>query len=171
MFTIEETREVCRKAFKQEGLDFDYENITLSFNGRLKKTLGRCGYSTIDNDIFIPKYIELSKQLAEKGTKEEIVQVILHECAHAITTIKDGGQKHGHDKVFKMTCKRIGCNLDGTSGHTSLEDDLNSYKYIVTCKKCGQVVAKYHRAGKVLKNIEYYTHNDCGGHLEFVQNF
>ncbi len=53
------------------------------------------------------KQITLSVTYCQKATKEEIVNTILHEIAHAIV-----GPKHGHDAVWKATARDIGCNAE-----------------------------------------------------------
>ena len=50
------------------------------------------------------KQIALSVTYCLKASKEEIVDTILHEIAHAIT-----GPNHGHDEAWKTVARRIGC--------------------------------------------------------------
>lgn len=53
------------------------------------------------------KQITLSVTYCQKATKEEIVNTILHEIAHAIV-----GPKHGHDAVWKAAARDIGCTAE-----------------------------------------------------------
>ena len=53
------------------------------------------------------KQITLSVTYCLKASKEEIVDTILHEIAHAIV-----GPKHGHDATWKMVARRIGCTAE-----------------------------------------------------------
>ena len=60
---------------------------------------GSCRYSE--------KQITLSVTYCLKASKEEIVDTILHEIAHAIV-----GPKHGHDATWKAVARRIGCTAE-----------------------------------------------------------
>ena len=159
----------CRIAFDKAGLDFDHFGIEVSINGRLKTTLGRCKGKYI-NEVYTPFAIEFSKQLVETSTEKSILDVIYHECAHAIADIETG-ERNGHNATFKRVCARIGTDNDGSCTkdleRTVPEDQI--YKYFVVCEKCGGT-NKYHRAGKVIKNIQFYNCK-CGGKLKVIQNF
>ena len=52
---------------------------------------------------YAEKQIVLSVTYCLKASKEEIVDTILHEIAHAIV-----GPKHGHDATWKAAARRIG---------------------------------------------------------------
>ena len=51
------------------------------------------------------KVITLSVTYCLKASREEVLDTVLHEIAHAIV-----GPKHQHDKVWKEAALRIGCN-------------------------------------------------------------
>ena len=53
------------------------------------------------------KQITLSVTYCLKASKEEVVDTILHEIAHAIV-----GLKHGHDATWKAAAQRIGCTAE-----------------------------------------------------------
>lgn len=53
------------------------------------------------------KQITLSVTYCLKASKEEIVDTILHEIAHAIV-----GPKHGHDATWRAAAQRIGCTAE-----------------------------------------------------------
>ena len=53
------------------------------------------------------KQITLSVTYCLKASKQEIVDTILHEIAHAIV-----GPKHGHDATWKAAAQRIGCTAE-----------------------------------------------------------
>ena len=157
------------EAFEKGGYDFDKQNIEISINKRLTKTLGRCMCRKCGEDVW-PYRIEFSAQFLETATDQCIIDVIYHECAHALVTI-DTGVRHGHDAVFKAMCAKIGTKNDGTT--TEVErtvEDTAVYKYCVYCNTCGKMVGRYHRAGKVVQYPGYYTCK-CGGSLRVVQNY
>ena len=165
--TLQEVKERCEKAFASVGLEF--KNINVLINGRLTRTLGRCCYERSCGKV-VPVRLEFSRQFLETSTEQNIQNVILHECAHAIACIETG-ERQGHNQYFKNVCKHLGTNNDGTTTAVdSTVSETQLYKYFVICKDCGQMCGKYHRAGKVIKNINYY-HCSCGGNLKVEQNF
>ena len=56
---------------------------------------------------YAEKQITLSVTYCLKASREEMVDTILHEIAHAIA-----GAQHGHDTVWKATAERIGCTAE-----------------------------------------------------------
>ena len=155
--------------FAKSGYDFSTCGIDVKINKRLTKTLGRC-IGVWHGDLYIPQKIEFSAELLTTSTDKSIIDVIYHECAHALVGLETG-EKHGHDAVFKAMCRRIGTDNDGIS--TKVErtvEDTEIYKYFVYCNQCGQIVSKYRRAGNVVKHPECY-HCKCGGSLRVVQNY
>ena len=81
--------------------------LNISINPRLSTTLGRVKYRA--NPIY-PYAIEFSKNFIENNTDEDIHEVIMHECAHAIVTVRTK-EKHGHDKYFKAVCAELGTTI------------------------------------------------------------
>ena len=157
------------EAFAKGGYDFATSGIDVKINKRLTRTLGRC-IGTRSRDSYTPNRIEFSAELLATSTDKSIIDVIYHECAHALVGLETG-ENHGHDAVFKAMCHRIGTNNDGTT--TKVErtvEDTEVYKYFVYCNQCGQIAGKYHRAGNVVKYPEHY-HCKCGGSLHVVQNY
>ena len=168
MFTVEELTEECNNIIKGAGVSLP--GLQIKINGRLKKTLGRCKYNSLCGKP-IPYCIEFSRELLETATPHSVMEVVRHECAHAIVTARTG-ERHGHDKVFKAVCSEIGTTNDGTH-YDDIERTVNMdqiYKYIIICRDCGCVAGRYHRAGKVIKNIQDYRCK-CGGVLLVKQNY
>lgn len=167
--TIENVMVHINEAFSKAGYNFPACGIEVSINKRLTRTLGRCK-SIRHGDIVIPQSIEFSAEMLDTVTDKTIIDVIYHECAHALVGIETC-EKHGHDAVFKAMCRRIGTDNDGTI--TEVERtvaETEVYKYCVYCNKCGKIVGKYHRAGKVVKTPQFYSCK-CGGSLTVVQNY
>jgi predicted SprT family Zn-dependent metalloprotease len=54
---------------------------------------------------FDRKEIGLSRVLTELHSVEQVTDTILHEIAHALA-----GPRHGHDRVWQATARRIGCS-------------------------------------------------------------
>lgn len=56
---------------------------------------------------FARKEIGLSRALVALYDVEQVTDIVLHEIAHALS-----GPKHGHDKVWRATARRIGCSAE-----------------------------------------------------------
>lgn len=162
-------KEYCEKAFTRAGYDFNNYDIAIVINGRITKTLGRCFYKRERNKV-VPTKIEISRQLIETSSTQTIVDVIYHECAHALASIETGEQQ-GHNKIFKEMCARIGTTNDGVSTHverTVTQEEV--YKYTIYCPNCG-FRGGYNRMCKTLQNLAYCSCKDCGSHeLFYKQN-
>lgn len=154
--------EICAKA----GYDF---TIPVKINKRLTRTLGRVSWIRT-HGIVTSTLMEISYQLLTTATSDSIEAVVAHECAHYLV-IKETGENHGHDSIFKEMCARIGCTNDGTIYHnlSRAVPETEVYKYFIKCKECGKIVGKYHRAGKVVQHPEYYKCK-CGGSLYAIYN-
>ncbi len=64
---------------------------------RAKRRAGVCREST--------RQVGLSAPLTELHSESEVRDTLLHEIAHALV-----GTRHGHDRVWKATARRIGCS-------------------------------------------------------------
>jgi predicted SprT family Zn-dependent metalloprotease len=49
--------------------------------------------------------IGLSRHLMDLYSAEQVTETVLHEIAHALV-----GPRHGHDRVWRTTARRIGCS-------------------------------------------------------------
>ena len=151
------------------SIDLVY-NTPIKINGRLTKTLGRVIAEPAAFDSYKPEVIEFSKQFLETSTDESVRQTIMHEFCHWAVLIETG-EVHGHDAVFKAMCRKIGCeaNRPQIKVERTVSDD-KLFKYTVRCDECGNEI-HYNRAGKVVKNPEWYGCGKCGGDLEVIQNW
>ena len=168
MLTLNKIKEHCADAFRKAGYNINDYNIDIVFNNRLRATLGQCVSRGVDHQ---PIRLEFSKQLIETTADKDVVEVIYHECAHALVGIETR-ERHGHDVIFKNMCARIGCSRDVASADVErvvAEDKI--YKYFVVCAGCGKVVSKYHRAGKVIKNADLYTTKCCNAKILVQTNW
>lgn len=157
-WTVDSITDYCVNVATEFGYDFD---IPVKINGRLTRTLGQVRF--VRNMITgeeTPTTLEISKQLIETTTDNDIEQVIRHELSHYFSWQEDG-HMHGHDSVFKAICAKIGCTHDGVSSTVErLVDEREIYKYTVYCPECG-AIAHYNRMCKTLKNIEDYRCQYC----------
>ena len=169
MWTIEKITNICTEACAKCDVEF---TVPVVINSRLRKTLGRCHFEMI-NGLCYPTKIEISKSLLELAEDSLIMDVILHECAHYITTASTF-EKHGHDALFKHFCLKIGTNnytpvtrmtYKNKDGHKSF------YKYSVYCKKCGKLVDNRSRACEMTRHPDFYISNCCRVALRVEQNW
>lgn len=168
MFTIQMIESYCKELSKKVGDTF---NVPVFINGRLTRTLGRAFEENV-NGIWKPIKIEFSRRFLETSTDECVKSVIEHEWSHYYTT-KRTGESHGHDGVFKATCRMIGCQNDGTS--TKVERTVSEeqmHKYVVYCDKCKEPLGYFSRMCATLKNIDNCTCGKCGhDKIHYVQNW
>lgn len=156
--------EICAK----EGIP--YGEITgIKVNDRITKALGRCtrhkqgGVVTFSIDI--KRSITDDKITPETG----IMSIICHEIIHTC----EGCFNHG--KLFNSygeRLKKYGYDTQGTSLSmekfcVSKEAYLQTFKYQVRCKKCGNVWGK-NRMDSLIKYPSIYSCK-CGGTLERIK--
>ena len=125
----------------QKGWRFKFSN------GRNR--LGHANYGK-QEIAFSSHYVKLKDH--------EILDVILHEIAHALDYVRYGNW--GHGKTWKQVCIEIGAKPSRLAYDTSytVPKKYNSY-----CEKCGKSTGKSHRRGN-------YTHRGCGGKVLFKLN-
>lgn len=167
MLTEKDLTEMCKEICSKVNYNF---YIPVKINKRLTRTLGRVSYIK-SNGRVKSTLMEISYQLLATATLDSIKAVVEHECAHYLIN-EITHEHHGHDAIFKIMCAKIGCTNDGSICY-SLDRTVSEkevYKYFVTCKECGKIVGKYHRAGKIVQNPEFYNCK-CGGDLMVIKNF
>lgn len=168
MLSEYELTTMCKEVCGRAGYEF---TIPVKINKRLTRTLGRVKSVRYPNGRTYNEVVEFSYHFLSCADLSSIEDVVAHECAHYLVT-EETHEHHGHDSVFKEMCARIGCTNDGTivkdlSLNTKEEE---YYRYFVFCKDCGKLVAKYHRASKLIQHPEFYNCK-CGGNLYVVQNY
>lgn len=145
--------------------------IPVNINGRLTRTLGRVKYvvNTMSGEC-TPTQMEFSKQLLETSSDKSIRDVLLHECAHYIVTMRTG-EEHGHDYMFKAVCAELGTTNDGVA--TKVERTVAVQdKYDVICDTCNAKIDGYSRMCKTIKMINLCSCKRCGtSNLRVVQNW
>jgi len=147
----------------------DTFSIEVGINGRLTRTLGRVEHKRVSEDIF-PVKLEISKQLLETSTDDDIIGVIKHEWAHYYIT-KITKKNHNHDSSFKALCAEI-----GTHGTTSIRVERTveiESKYELICPNCGKVVARYTRKCKTTEasKVGLVTSKCCNAKVTLKQNW
>lgn len=168
MYNLERVQNEFFAIAESQGIK---NRVPITINSRLTRTLGRvmgeyCG------DRYVVTRVEFSKQFLETSTDESIYSVIQHEAAHFIVSFQTW-EHHGHDKVFKECCKKIGCTNDKTK--TVVERTVEAsqlYKYTIFCDTCGKEVCHYSRMNRTLKVLSQCTCRICGtSNLRMIQNW
>lgn len=139
---------ICAKAGVSAHTD------CIKINNRFTSTHGRVT-SEWKADVmgYVPTKVEFSKQMLDHATDESIKQVILHEAAHYIVSMRTHAD-HGHDSYFKAVCKEIGCSLSKSTGELEYDKSVPepTYKYLVVCPNCG-VIGRYQRKCRTIESI------------------
>ena len=163
---ITKVREICYTIAREYGFNLYCPVLE---NGRLKTTLGRVCY---DEEGGLDK-IEFSKTFLISATDENVISVVLHELAHAFVYLETG-ERHGHDKVFKAMCQRLGTSNDKTKTKVDYKNGISKkeiHKYSIFCKSCRKLIGYRNRACNVTKNPEAFSANCCLGDIFVVKNY
>lgn len=80
--------------------------------------------------------IKLHKEYTLNGSRESVMETLLHEIAHAIV-----GPNHGHDTVWQAVARKVGCKQLHRCGSAEESAELKRInrpraKFSVTC--CGR---------------------------------
>lgn len=153
---IEEVRKICRDTCKQYGYSLD---VPVEVNGRLKRSLGRVRFE-IKRGKCYPERIEFSRDFLLADNEEQIRETIAHEMAHYFVLL-DTRKDHGHDEVWKNWAVRLGARPKATTRWEATGLPAKEFKYIAVCSRCGKIVGRYTRAGKVVKNPANYRSACC----------
>ena len=166
MWTIERVKMELNKLCAADGIPAI--SIPVEPNGRLTVTLGRVHFNRYN---CMPTCIEFSRKLLNEGTDNDIINVIKHEYVHYFLLIETG-EDHGHDRMFKEKCAKIGCTHNKTKNKLEATSAPSSYKYEVWCDNCHKIIGRYSRRCKTINEIEYCSCGRCKrSNLRVVQNW
>ena len=154
--TIDEVRGICRDTCREYGYSL---KVPVEVNGRLKRSLGRVKFQ-IKRGKCYPEKIEFSRDFLEADNEKQIRETIAHEMAHYFVLL-DTKKDHGHDRVWKSWAVRLGAKPKATTKWEATGLPAKEVKYIVVCSKCGKIIGRYTRAGKVVKNPAAYRSACC----------
>lgn len=92
---------------------------------RAKRRYGYCRYKT--------KTISVSPRLLNHASKEQIIDTVLHEVAHALV-----GPGYGHGHVWKNMARKLGANPKACADGKEYDSynewfKSNNFKYVRTC--------------------------------------
>ena len=109
-----------------------------------KKTFGYCQYNRIFKCV---EKIAISKYVLDYGTDDEILNILLHELAHAKVYHDEPNSNHGHDYVWRDACRDLGAEPSRlTNPSDRLKQALqNASKYVLVCPNHGVVAHRERR--------------------------
>ena len=105
-----------------------------------KVALGTCSYNR--------KLIYLAEWYVELNDKDEVMDTILHEIAHALAYHRHGSTGRGHGRIWKSICREIGAKPERCS-KDKLNKPKNHHKYVDKC--CGTEYKRH----RLRKNARY----------------
>jgi predicted SprT family Zn-dependent metalloprotease len=107
---------------------------------RRKRSLGLCLYGR--------RRIELSAHLVRHNSRDEIVDTLLHEIAHALV-----GPGHGHGRRWREKCREIGARPERCG-----QAVMPPGRWRARCGWCGKDFHRYRRP----KRLRGWYCPDCG---------
>ena len=104
-----------------------YYNINMVQRCKKRTTVATCNRRM--------KRFDFVEHYATHLTEQDFIELILHEIAHALTP------NHGHDRIFRNMCYRIGGHPKATSNFRYAEKTAPSFlqkkvNYIYECPVC-----------------------------------
>ena len=125
------------------------------FSGFFNKKPYLLGLCNIDQKDF--RRIYLSKDIMLTGNSRLVMNVLAHECLHAILQ-----RDIGHGEKF-LLCARILnelLELNIKAGENNVKE-LNHFRYVVFCPHCHKAIKYFQRKGKMVKFPGFYYHRAC----------
>ena len=147
MHTLEELRAEYDRLDALIGIDT--RGIELKISTRAVRQLGSFRAPAPGRRGEAPR-ITLSSLILDDD--EQFWDTARHEYAHAAVWLLYPGQRHGHDRVWKDMCRRVGCQPKSRAPSTGLAAQKREEKirYIIRCERCG-AESRYVRRGKAVE--------------------
>ena len=114
-----------RHALLSKGWSFEFDNSVRRF--------GLCSYGR--------HTISLSRNLVVLNDESKVLDVILHEIAHALV-----GGGHGHDAVWQAKCREIGARPERC--YSLDEVETPKLRYVAVCGACKKEWQKHREPNK-----------------------
>ena len=149
MHTLEEVRAEYDRLDRLVGVDTT--GIELRISKRAVRQLGSFR-SPARRGAKTPLRITLSALIL--GDDTQFWDTVRHEYAHAAVYLLHPGEKHGHDRVWKEMCRRVGCEPRRLASSEGKAAELRQerVRYIIRCDNCG-AESRYMRRGKTVDRM------------------
>lgn len=145
MHTLEEVRREYDRLDRLLGVDTT--GIELRISKRAVRQLGSFRVPTRGGG---PLRITLSALILDDD--QQFWDTVRHEYAHAAVHLLSPGERHGHDRVWKEMCRRVGCTprrLASDQGEAA-QRRREQARWIIRCDRCG-AESRYVRRGKAVE--------------------
>ena len=145
MHTLEEVRREYDRLDALIGIDTSA--IELKISKRAVRQLG--SFRCPAKPGTAPLWITLSALILDDD--ERFWDTVRHEYAHAAAYLLYPQERHGHDRVWRELCRRIGCSPTRLAPENGRAAELRQekVKYIIRCQHCGKECG-YIRRGKAV---------------------
>ena len=125
------------------------------FSGFYSNRLNTLGYCRIYPDDF--RAVNLSRNIMIAGNGKLAINVLAHECLHAILSHDVG---HGWEFIKGMEVLNRYLDLQIRVKAKGFRE-INKYKYVVFCPHCHKAIKYFQRRGKVVNSPGDYYHRAC----------
>ena len=149
MHSLEEVRAEYARLDRLIGVDTS--GIALRISKRAVRQLGSFRAPS-GRGAKTPPCIMLSALILEDDA--QFWDTVRHEYAHAAVWLLHPGEKHGHDRVWKEMCRRVGCAPRRLAAGEGKAAELRQarVRYIIRCEGCG-AESRYLRRGKTVDRM------------------
>ncbi len=144
MHSLDEVRAEYARLDRLVGVDTSGVELKISKRavrqlGSFRAPTGRRGKT--------PPCITLSALILDDDA--QFWDTIRHEYAHAAVWLLHPREKHGHDRVWKDMCRRVGCSPRRLAPEKGRAAELRQerVRYVIRCRDCG-AESRYMRRGK-----------------------
>ena len=104
------------------------------------------------------RQISLSEKHINFSREDEVIDTILHEIAHALV-----GRKHGHNKVWKDMCVKIGARPNRCAKIELGDNFYEDAPWVGVCESCQSKWGRYRKPSGSC----YYTCAKCKCSVKF----
>ncbi len=163
MHTLEEVRAEYDRLDRLIGVDTS--GIELKISKRAVRQLG--SFRAPARRGKTPLRITLSWLILDDDA--QFWDTLRHEYAHAAVYLLYPDEKHGHDRVWRDMCLRVGCDPRRLAPEKGRAAELREerVKYIVRCRGCG-CESRYMRRGRTVDLLlrgrgRFLRCRRCGG--------
>jgi predicted SprT family Zn-dependent metalloprotease len=161
MHSLEEVRAEYERLDRLIGVDTRGIELKIS-----KRAVRQLGSFRAPSGRGTPPRITLSALILDDDAA--FWDTIRHEYAHAAVWLLHPRERHGHDRVWKDMCRRVGCRprrLAASDGKAAALRE-ERVRYIVRCDCCG-AESRYIRRGRVVNLVRqgkgrYLRCSNCG---------
>lgn len=165
IYNVEDIKRILGDFSKKAGKRADLIPIIIS--SRMKKSLASFTFK-MEKGLVKPIAFKFSLKLLSGDFKEEdVINTVGHEYAHFYVNTRDN-VNHGHNRVFKDFCKKIGVPEDTLFKGDYVREVKKGY--VLVCKKCGKRAAYRRRRDVAFKIAKSYLSSCCREKMYIIED-